>query len=275
MSDTATGCSKASPTTCVDQPTHTRQSHCMHSRHAQRKSKQKTGCAAAHPLSDDAFDQRGGRHIKGRVPHANLSSHALALEVGDLQGRGGGVGGSWTESKQTKMRCMGWGKRAGGSARRTEGQRSTAAGPSAPHPPPPLPAPQWGSEYRCPAAGHNEDCSQGAMSSQGRAPLPTLKRRARSSACACQIFGTATPLAPRQAGWGCRSPRQAGQAEPGPQHSQLACGSIVVVGAATKKGMSWWCAATAWQKVPILLAAAGGTEARGRGSGAAITACRP
>ena len=32
---------------------------------------------------------------------------------------------------------------------------------------------------------------------------------------------------------------------------------MVVVGAATKKGMSWWWADTAWLKVPILLAADG------------------
>ena len=40
------------------------------------------------------------------------------------------------------------------------------------------------------------------------------------------------------------------------------CGSMVVVGAATKKGTSWWCAATAWQKVPILLAAREGQHVR-------------
>ncbi len=37
-------------------------------------------------------------------------------------------------------------------------------------------------------------------------------------------------------------------------------GSKVVVGAATKNGMSWWCAATAWQYVPILLAAQQATK---------------
>lgn len=252
-----------------------------------------------HPFGDDALNQHSGGDIKGGVPHPDLGSDALALEVRDLW-----VGGessewnTWCGKKHMRMTWQGGGQ--GGAVHRGGLQ--------------PRGASSWCTPAECDYMPREGDSSSGRSSSsrhmlgrprcfahllrrpllnrnqgaivqlQGTASIAAMRGRKRDGSSApphsqARVWrgGKGTqplmPAAGKPAGASTQAPPgltgfQARPARPG-HPPWLTCGSMVVVGAATKKGMSWWCAATAWQNVPILLAAAGRVAAgEGRGSAA-------